>query len=496
MFVVEAVGSALREGFFMFWETLWALVLGFALSGAVQAFVGRGEMERVLGGADPRSLGRATFLGTVSSSCSYAATAMAKSLFSKGADFTAAMVFMIASTNLVVELGIVLALLIGWQFTASEFLGGVVMIGLLGLVARFTLPRDAVTAARARLRAADHDSDDESLAGVDLRLPLRQRLRSRGGWADAASYTMADLTMLRREMVIGFTVAGFLAVLVPDAVWSHVFLTGHGFWTSLENVVVGPLIAILSFVCSIGNVPLAAALWKGGISFGGVISFIFADLITLPLLAIYRRYYGTRLTLWILGSFWLVMSVAGLIVEGVFGLLHLVPSTRPGQIAPTSFALNYTSVLNILFLIVLAGLYWLHRNRERWGGGGGYARDVVCGMQVERATAPARRRHGGVAFHFCSDRCADRFASDPGRFGGTGSAAPEAEAVAPATDGVSSPAPARDPVCGMSVDSASAPQRQLGTESWHFCSDGCAAAFDADPAAYTGTAAPTGTGRG
>ncbi|MFN2452274.1 MAG: permease [Candidatus Dormibacteria bacterium] len=424
MVVLDAVGSALREGFFMFWETLWALILGFTLSGAVQAFVGRGEMERVLGGDDARSLGRATFLGTVSSSCSYAATAMAKSLFSKGANFTAALVFMIASTNLVIELGIVLALLIGWQFTASEFVGGLLMIALLAVVARFTLPRDAVAAARARLRAVGDDSEDGSLAGVDVRLPLRARLRSRGGWADAASYTMADLTMLRREMVIGFTVAGFLAVLVPDAVWSHVFITGHGFWTSLENVVVGPLIAILSFVCSIGNVPLAAALWKGGISFGGVVSFIFADLITLPLLAIYRRYYGTRLTVWILASFWLVMSVAGLLVEGLFSLLHLVPSTRPTQIAPTSFALNYTMVLNVLFIAAFAVLYWLHRNRERLGGSSGYARDVVCGMQVERSNAPARRRQQGATFHFCSDRCAERFATDPAAYTGAAVTAP------------------------------------------------------------------------
>jgi hypothetical protein len=420
--VLRSVGDGLAQGFFMFWETLWALVLGFALSGAVQAFVTRGQMERALGRPGARTLARATFLGMVSSSCSYAATAMAKSLFAKGADLTAALVFMIASTNLVIELGIVLALLIGWQFTASEFAGGFLMIALFGLASRFLLPSQLVTAARQRLSittdAAAHghhasaevhaNRHEHELEDAEPSPGPRARIRTLEGWTDAAGYAIADITMLRREMLIGFTVAGLLAALVPDALWGHIFISGHGFASSLENVLVGPLIAILSFVCSIGNVPLAAALWKGGISFGGVIAFVFADLITMPLLLIYRRYYGGALTLRILAGFWLVMSVSGLAVEGLFGALHVIPSTRPTQLAPESIALNYTSALNAIALLGFAFLYYLHR-RGAHVGVGAHARDPVCGMQVEIANAPAHRVRDGMLVHFCSDLCAERF---------------------------------------------------------------------------------------
>ncbi|MDQ6846758.1 MAG: permease [Candidatus Dormibacteraeota bacterium] len=402
----------------MLWETLWALVVGFTLSGAVQAFVTRGQMERALGRPGARSLARATFLGMVSSSCSYAATAMAKSLFAKGADFAAALVFMIASTNLVVELGIVLALLVGWQFTVSEFIGGFLMIALFGLLSRFLLPRSLVDGARERVRAGsaavEHAHHSPSAVHTEVHeqqlatAPLRKRIATLAGWADAAGYAIADLTMLRRELLIGYTVAGFLAALVPDSLWGHLFVSGHGFASSLENVLVGPLIAILSFVCSVGNVPLAAALWKGGISFGGVIAFVFADLITLPLLLIYRGYYGGRLTLRILAGFWLVMSTSGLAIEYLFGALRAIPSTRPTQIAQESLTLNYTTVLNVLAVLGFAFLYALHRARARQGSSA-FARDPVCGMQVEVASAPARRIHDGAAVHFCSDRCAERF---------------------------------------------------------------------------------------
>ena len=244
------------------------------------------------------------------------------------------------------------------------------------------------------------------------------KLRSPAGWADAATYTMADLTMLRRELVIGYTVAGFLAVLVPTRVWNAVFLQGHGFWTSLENVIVGPFIAIISFVCSIGNVPLAAALWHGGISFGGVISFIFADLIALPLLLIYRRYYGGRLALRMLVRFWGVMATAGLITEGIFGALGLIPTTRPETVVPAHFRWNYTTWLNLAFLALFAVLYWVYRNRVRLGGGSGYALDPVCGMQVQTSDAPASVVHHGRTVYFCSDHCRHRFAADPAKFAG------------------------------------------------------------------------------
>jgi uncharacterized membrane protein YraQ (UPF0718 family)/YHS domain-containing protein len=407
--VVSDIGHSLREGFYMFWDTLWALVLGFALSGAVQAFVSREEMQRRLGDHRPTTVARASFYGMVSSSCSYAASALARSLFVGGADFLASMVFMFASTNLVFELGIVLVVLIGWQFVAAEFIGGVIMIALLVIAGALWFRGRALDEARTTAENGQHGQHQHGDDSELQREPWRQRVRSRAGWADAASYTMSDLGMLRREMVVGFTVAGFLAVLVPAHVWSDVFIRGHGFWTSLENVIVGPFVAIISFVCSIGNVPLAAALWKGGISFGGVVSFIFADLITLPLLLIYRKQYGRRMTLRMLAVFWAVMSAAGLITEYLFRALGWVPRSRPSVIAGDTLRLNYTSALDIVALVAFAGLYWLSHNRDRLGGGAGYAKDPVCGMQVDIRHAPATIEHHGQRVYFCSDHCLGRF---------------------------------------------------------------------------------------
>jgi uncharacterized protein len=267
------------------------------------------------------------------------------------------------------------------------------------------------------------DHDHQAMVGVSEErqaelehTPWRQKLTSKAAWSDAASYTVADITMLRKELVLGYAVAGVLAVMVPMRVWNDVFLTGRGFWTSLENVVVGPFIAFISFVCSIGNVPMAAALWHGGISFGGVISFIFADLIALPLVLIYRKYYGNRLALRLFITFYAVIAAASLIVEGLFSLFGGVPKDRPETIVETRFQWNYTTVLNIAFLAVFAVLYWLYRNRGRLGGGVGYAIDPVCGMQVQTANAPAHTSHHGETFWFSSDRCRERFETDPTRF--------------------------------------------------------------------------------
>ena len=426
--MLDDIGRSLREGFFMFWETLWPLIMGFTLSGAVQAFVSREQMERVMGDHGAPAVARASGLGMVSSSCSYAATAMAKSLFQKGADFTTAMIFMFASTNLVLELGIVLVVLLGWQFAAAEFVGGPIMIILLALTGSFVVGRHLASSARKRLQSGQMAGghDHSAMVGVseERQAELESerwstKLRSRAAWSDAASYTVADVTMLRRELVIGYVIAGFLTILVPRDVWNEVFLHGHGFWTSVENVIVGPFIALIAFVCSIGNVPLAAALWHGGISFGGVIAFIFADLITLPLLLIYRKYYGTRLMLRLLAWFWAVMSIAGLLVELIFDGTGLIPGSRPRNIVETSFQWNYTTFLNLIFLAVAAYLYWLYRNRARFGGGTGYANDPVCGMRVRTANAPAHLTHDGHEHWFCSDQCAERFRAEPDRYAST-----------------------------------------------------------------------------
>ncbi len=491
MSALDTIGNSLSEGFFMFWATLWALILGFTLSGAVQAFVSRDEMQRAMGDHRPRTIVKTSLWGAASSSCSYAASALAKSLFQRGADFTTSMVFMFASTNLVLELGIILWLLMGWQFAAAEFVGGAIMIALFVLLAPRILPRLEIEQARERLNstaaggAAGHEHHGDM--GTDRApeaKPFRERLRSKAGWADAASYTVSDLTMLRRELVIGYLVAGFLAVAVPASIYSTIFLSGHGIATDLENVIVGPFIAFISFVCSIGNVPLAAALYDGGISFGGTVAFIFADLIALPLVVIYGKFYGRRLALRLFFSFWAVMSTAGLLVDLLFRAVRISFPHRRAEVVMTGFSWNYTTWLNIVFLGLGAVVYWAYRNRERLGGGGQYAKDPVCGMQVERGNAPATTRHDGQTIYFCSDRCSDRFAKDPARYAGTGASEP----MGGHDDGDSrheARAGAIDPVCGMTVDPATAAgHADYAGETYAFCSTGCQAAFTADPLAH------------
>ena len=395
------IGRSLRESFYMFWETLWALVLGFGLSGAIQAFVSKDAMRRRLGDHRPASIARASFYGAASSSCSYAAAAVARSLFAGGADFLASMVFMFASTNLVVELGIVLVVLIGWQFLAAEFVGGVIMIVLLVIAGGLWFRGRALDEARQRNNLpadGEHrhgdgrDRDDGRDRSGDWQSAEKPRpggrLRSGAAWADAAGYTMADLKMMWKEIAFGFVAAGLLAVLVPASVWNSLFLHGHGVWTSLENAAVGPLVAVISFVCSVGNVALAAALWKGGITFGGVVSFVFADLITLPLLLVYRKQYGGRMALRILVAFWAVMSATGLATAYLFRALGWLPATHPQVIASDTFRFGYVTVLDVMALAVFAVLYWLHRNRERLGHGSDDPHRSVCAMHEEQ---PASR---------------------------------------------------------------------------------------------------------
>jgi YHS domain-containing protein/uncharacterized membrane protein YraQ (UPF0718 family) len=472
------VGRGFREAFYMFWDTMWALVLGFGVAGAIQAFVTRDTMQRKLGDHSFPSVARASGYGMVSSSCSYAASAMARSLFARGADFLSAMVFMFASTNLVIELGLVLLVLIGWQFVAAEFVGGAIMIGLLVLLGSLWLRGRVLAQARAAVTAEGATEREEHSAAALERQGWRRRIASKAGWADAASYTMSDLTMLRKEMALGFVFAGFLSALVPGHIWSDLFLSGHGFWTSLENVAVGPFVAIISFVCSVGNVPLAAALWKGGISFGGVVAFIFADLITLPLLLIYKKQYGGAVAWRLLALFWLVMSGAGLATGYLFSALGWIPHRHLGAVVGDTLRLGWTTYLDIAALAVFSALYWLYRNRERLGGGSGYAKDPVCGMQVEEANAPASVLYDGVRVYFCSEHCRDRFSGEPTRFIGNLSRDAIEQHVL-----LKSPAgEATDPVCGMSVQREhAAGTAEHGGETYYFCNLGCRDRFVADP---------------
>lgn len=359
--VLSELGDALSFSFGMFWEILWALILGFALSGAVQAVVSKQEMRRLIPDDSPRSLTRATVLGAASSSCSYAAVALARSLFRKGADFTGAMAFQFASTNLVIELGIVLALLLGWEFTLAEFLGGPLMIVLLALVFRRFLSRRLVREARAQAEKGllgSMEGHAEMDMSVKSDLPLLRRLASPKGVTATSHYFVMDWAAIWRDIAGGLLIAGALAAWVPQSWWQSLFLVHHSTLAKLWGPLIGPLVAILSFVCSIGNVPLAAVLWNGGISFGGVIAFIFADLIVLPILDIYRRYYGWRMAGFLLASFYATMVVAGLAVEFAFQGLGLVPSERDAKVVRASVTWNYTTVLNILFLALAAFLLW------------------------------------------------------------------------------------------------------------------------------------------
>lgn len=476
------LGRGVREGLFMFWDTLWAIVLGFTLSGAVQAFVSTDQMRAKLGSHRPIAVVRASTYGMVSSSCSYAASAMAKSLFAKGADFTSSMIFMFASTNLVVELGVVLLVLLGWQFAAAEFVGGPIMIVLLALAGGAVLSHPVVERARRRVQG---EGEDEDVDLPDSSAPsesesFKTRLRSPAAWSDASNYAVADATMLRRELIIGYLVAGLLATLVPFHLWNDLFLHGHGFWTSAENALVGPLIAVISWVCSIGNVPLAAALWSGGISFGGVVAFIFADLISMPLILIYRKLYGGALTIRMIGLFYGVIAVAGLLTQGVFNVLGLVPSRTSFTVSTAHFSWNYTTYLNFLFVAAAGGVWWLARNRERFGGGTGYAIDPVCGMQVRVADAPASTAHDGRTYYFCADRCRERFMATPQRFTCSEKASMNERIEEDIEAGSTI-----DLVCGMSVNPTTAPAHRRHEErDFWFCGVGCAERFDDDPGRF------------
>jgi hypothetical protein len=292
-------------------------------------------------------------------------------------------------------------LLLGWQFAVAEFLGGAIMIVLLAIALPRIAQRDLVAAARAeRTSPAEERTSEQTTFGDRLRDPSRRRA--------AARYTLADLGMLRREIVVGFVVAGFLAVGVPSKVWTSVFVTGHGTWTAIENALLGPAVAMVSFVCSIGNVPLAAALWQRGVSFGGVVAFVFADLLSIPLLLIYRRLYGGRLTARLIVVLWAAMSVAGLLTQALMRGLGGVPDHRPRLVSPEHFAWNYTTVVNVIALAVFAVIIRTARRRDPAAGGAGYAVDPVCGMQVERDSAPAAYGAGDDRVYFCSERCRDK----------------------------------------------------------------------------------------
>ncbi len=404
MWIVDGLTNAFR----MFWEVWWALVLGFALSGIVQAWVPRRRLEQALGGRGPREVTVATALGAASSSCSYAAIAIAKSLFAKGASLVSAMTFQFASTNLVFELGLVLWLFLGWRFTLAEFVGGIVLILFMWLALSRFVSRDREEEARLHAQIAETGHVHHS-AGTEL-LSLRRKLFSLQAWSDVAHNFRGDWEMLWKEILAGFVIAGYVSTLPMD-VFNNLFLTDA--WTPLriaENVVVGPIVAALAFVCSIGNIPLAAVLWSGGISFSGVIAFIYADLIIVPIINAYRKYYGGRFAALLVALMFVTMAAAALVVDGLFSVLGLLPSHRPSveSIAERPVTWNYTSVLDILFALVFVALLTLTLRRG--------AKDPVCGMTVDRQAGKPTSEHAGRTYYFCGEHCKHTFELNPEAF--------------------------------------------------------------------------------
>jgi uncharacterized membrane protein YraQ (UPF0718 family) len=346
----------------MLWETLWALILGFSLSAFLQVFLREEQITRQFGRAGLREVALATFFGAVSSSCSYAAAGTAKTIFKKGASLVPTLAFMFASTNLVLELGFILWLLLGWTFVLAEVVGAFILIAVMWMLVKLTLPRGLVETARAHIRDGEnsccHSRGDEMESNGES---FEEKIRRSENWARVADAFFMDAAMLWKEIVIGFLIAGFLMVLVPENWWEKLFVTdGTSFARLIENAIVGPLIAVASFVCSIGNIPLASLLWSSGISFGGVISFIYADLIIIPLILIYRKYYGAKAALYITTVLFVSMVSAGIIVDLLFAVLGLIPRVRPpSAIAEASFQWNYTAWLDFSAILLIGWFVWI-----------------------------------------------------------------------------------------------------------------------------------------
>lgn len=346
--------EALKISFEMFWEILWALVLGFLLSAIIQAVVSKRQMSKLLPDNSPKSLSIATGLGAASSSCSYASVAIARSLFRKGANFTSAIVFEFASTNLVIELGIIIWLLLGWQFTLAEFIGGPIMIIILAIIFRLFLKNKLVEQAR---KQADKGVAGamEGHAEMDMSITkgtVFQKATSKEGVTSISHYYVMDWASVWKDIALGLLIAGALAAWVPDSFWQSFFFVSNPTLAKIWGPIIGPIVSLISFVCSIGNVPLASVLWNGGISFGGVISFIFADLLVIPILNIYRKYYGWSMAIFLGITSYVAMVLAGLVIEIVFGFLGLIPEPGQGKIVTASIGFNYTSFLNVFFLII------------------------------------------------------------------------------------------------------------------------------------------------
>jgi|GEM_PF-781789 len=400
MSLTDATLRAARLIAEMTWDTWWALVLGFTLSGAVEAFVSEDRMTRALGGDGWREVGLGAALGAASSSCSYSAVGTTKTLFKKGGSGVATLgAFMFASTDLVVELGFVLWVLLGWQFVVGEYLGGVVAVLVIALLFRRVIPDAWIEDAREHVRATDGavcptcsasvDPTDpdavavETDAGVEFcccggcrrvyearsdddSARLRDRLRSRAGWASAARATMKDWEMVWRDVALGFVVAGLVGGFVPDAWWATVVPEGAGLTAVTLATVVAVAIGAATFMCSVGNVPFALVLWTNGVPYGAVLSFVYADLLIPPLVRLYREYYGTRMAATLTAALAVAAVVAGVVVHYVAGGLGLIPPAgEVGGTVPGSYTLALNALATPVVVAQVTVTYGLDAVRAR-----------------------------------------------------------------------------------------------------------------------------------
>ncbi|WP_178915455.1 permease [Natronomonas gomsonensis] len=444
--MIEGIFEALRIGVGFLWTAAWAIIMGLTITSLVQVYVSKERMAQVLGDGDLSGLTKATAFGAASSGCSFGAVAIGKGLFKKGAHAVNFLAFMFASTNLIVELGLMILILLGWEFLLAELLGGLILIAVMAVIVHLTLPETLFDEVRETLNERDRESgitedptcgmegkDEYALTtdgGETLKFcsegcmeTYRQETSSRGGWRDEllswggwykiANQYRKEWSMIWKDIIAGFLISGFVIVFVPQWVWNTLFIQGDGLLVTAENAIMGVIIAVLSFVGSMGNVPFAVALWGGGVSFAGIIAFVYADLITIPVLNVYRKYYGWKIMLYILGVFFVTMAFTGFLMELLFDALGIVPDLAGGETATeqTYFELNYTFYLNLIAFALSGFLLYVYR---RGLGAPGQYRDPVCGMRTDDDGPSAS--HDGTTYYFCSKACKRTFEEDPMKF--------------------------------------------------------------------------------
>ncbi|MFB6279214.1 MAG: permease [Salinibacter sp.] len=444
--MISGVVEALRIGFGFLWTAAWAIIMGLTITSLVQVYVSKERMAQVLGDGSIGSLVKATLFGAASSGCSFGAVAIGKGLFKKGAHVVNFLAFMFASTNLIVELGLMIVILLGWEFLAAELIGGLILIAVMAAIVHLTLPENLFEEVRAALAAQDAQMgvDEDPTCGMEGRDAFtlttedgetlkfcsegcmetyRQQaagtgrwqddLQSWGGWYKIANQYRKEWSMIWKDVVGGFLISGFVIVFVPQWVWSALFLQGEGLLVTAENALMGVAIAVISFVGSMGNVPFAVALWGGGIGFAGVIAFVYADLITIPVLNVYRKYYGWKVMAYILAVFFVTMAFTGFVMEILFEAFGIIPDLAGGQTATeqTYFAFDYVFYLNLIAFSLSGFLLYVYR---RGLGAPGKYRDPVCGMQVG-ADGPSAT-HEGETYQFCSATCRRAFEENPAQF--------------------------------------------------------------------------------